>query len=260
MRSETTAVAPDGDRALPGSRAAGHTLYRGVKHVVDVVFASTLLALTSWLLLLLMALVKLTSEGPAIYAQVRLGLNGRPFRIYKLRTMFLDCEKLTGPKWATSDDPRVTPLGRFLRKSHLDELPQLINVIRGQMSLVGPRPERPEFVVQLEKVIPGYRDRLLVRPGITGLAQIQLPPDEHIEGVREKVAFDLHYVDRMSFWLDTRIIIGTGLKILGMSFPAIRNVLRLSTPSPSQMAAVRQTPVRVEAENVVPSLMTSSAG
>ena len=106
---------------------------------------------------------------------MRLGKNGRPFRLHKIRTMRHDCEKATGPRWAVPGDPRITPLGRFLRQTHLDELPQLWNVLRGEMSLVGPRPERPEFVPDLEQAIPHYRDRLLVRPGVTGLAQVQLP-------------------------------------------------------------------------------------
>ncbi len=261
MRPESATAAESGSSTRALTRGSDRTLYRGVKHVVDVVFASTLLALTFPLLLLLMALVKLTSEGPAIYAQVRLGLNGRSFRIYKFRTMFQDCERHTGPKWATTDDPRVTPLGRFLRKSHLDELPQLWNVIRGDMSIVGPRPERPEFVVQLEKVIPAYRDRLLVRPGITGLAQIQLPPDEHIEGVREKVAYDLHYVQTISLGLDLRIVVGTALKIVGLSFPTIRKVLWLSTPASaltSTAPAASSVTVPVESDAIVPTLLTSS--
>src|SRR5439155_12868491 len=120
--------------------------------------------------LLSMLLVKLTSRGPALYTQTRLGRNGRPFTIYKLRTMQHRCESLTGARWSTPGDPRITPVGRFLRKTHLDELPQLWNVLRGDMALVGPRPERPEFVPQLEQAVPHYRDRLLVRPGVSGLA------------------------------------------------------------------------------------------
>src|SRR5206468_10815773 len=138
----------------------------------------------------LMLLVRATSRGPAIFKQVRLGRGGRPYALYKIRSMAHDCERLTGPRWATAKDPRVTPLGRFLRRSHLDELPQLWNVIRGEMSLVGPRPERPEFVARLERQVPGYRERLGILPGITGLAQVQLPPDEDLDHVRRKVACD----------------------------------------------------------------------
>ena len=113
-------------------------------------------------------------RGPVIYSQTRLGQCGRPFTIYKIRTMLPNCEATTGPRWSTADGPRITPVGQFLRRAHLDELPQLWNILRGEMSLVGPRPERPEFVTQLEQAIPCYRERLAVRPGVTGMAQIQL--------------------------------------------------------------------------------------
>ena len=129
-------------------------------------------------------LVKLTSRGPAFYSQVRLGLDGRPFYIRKLRTMYHNCERLSGPCWSTANDCRITPVGRFLRRSHIDELPQLWNVLCGEMSLVGPRPERPELIPTLARSIPGYRHRLEVRPGVTGLAQIQLPPDTDLDSVR----------------------------------------------------------------------------
>jgi len=138
-----------------------------------------------------------------------------------------DCELLTGPQWATAKDPRVTPLGRFLRRSHLDELPQLWNVIRREMSLVGPRPERPEFVVKLEQAIPGYRKRLAVLPGITGLAQIQLPPDENLNDVRRKVACDLCYLRNIGPILDLKILVGTTLKVMGFSFAMTRQILDL---------------------------------
>src|SRR6185437_12895673 len=126
-------------------------------------------------------------------------------------------------------------LGRLLRAAHLDELPQLWNVLRGEMSLVGPRPERPEFVRQLERVIPQYRDRLRVRPGITGLAQVQLPPDEDLAGVRRKVACDAVYVEAMGPWLDARILVGTVLKVVGVPVTLRRRALRLPgvEPSPS---------------------------
>lgn len=197
------------------------------KGAVDFALALVMFALAWPVILLVMALVKLTSRGPALYRQVRLGLDGREFTLYKIRTMGHDCERLTGPRWAARNDPRVTPLGRFLRKTHLDELPQLWNVLRGEMSLVGPRPERPEFVAQLERAIPQYRDRLQVRPGVTGLAQILLPADSDFEGVRRKVACDLCYVQQMGPWLDLRILVGTALKILGTSFRWNGRLLRL---------------------------------
>ena len=152
-----------------------------------------------------MLLVRLTSRGPAVYTQKRLGYNGRVFTIYKIRTMYLGSEP-DGARWSLPGDPRVTPVGRFLRWSHLDELPQLLNVLRGEMSLIGPRPERPEIVAQLEKSLPEYRLRLLVRPGVTGLAQVLQPPDTDLNSVRRKLNFDMYYISRMSPWLDVRIV------------------------------------------------------
>ena len=201
--------------------------YAPFKLIADVGVTLLLLVAAAPFILLAMVLVKLTSRGPAIYTQVRLGRDGRPYRVYKIRTMAHDCERLTGPRWADVRDPRVTPLGRFLRRCHLDELPQLWNVLRGEMSLVGPRPERPEFVQQLERVIPNYRERLRVRPGITGLAQVQLPADTTIEDVRRKVGYDLCYIRRMGPWLDVRILLGTGLKLLGLPFGTIRRAAGL---------------------------------
>jgi len=189
--------------------------------------ALVLIALASPLLLFAALLVKLTSRGPVLYSQVRLGRDGRPFTLYKVRTMVHQCESLTGARWSIPGDPRITLIGRVLRRSHLDELPQLWNVIRGDMSLVGPRPERPEFVPQLEQAIPRYRDRLLVLPGLTGLAQVQLPPDTDLDSVALKLAYDLFYVGRRGFWLDVRLLAGTALKIAGVPFGALRKVLGL---------------------------------
>lgn len=201
--------------------------YASIKISFDLAAALVMFVLTGPLVLFLMVLVKGTSRGPALYTQTRVGRNGRVYQIYKLRTMNHDCERLTGPQWATARDPRVTLLGRFLRASHLDELPQLWNVLRGEMSLVGPRPERPEFVTQLEKAIPSYRERLRVRPGITGLAQVQLPPDVDLESVRRKVHCDICYIRQMGPWLDLRILLGTAMKLLGMPFEVTRLVLIL---------------------------------
>ena len=140
--------------------------------------------------------MRLTSPGPAIYTQKRLGKDGVPFTIYKLRTMRHDCERATGPRWAARRDSRVTPVGRVLRALHLDELPQFWNVLRGDMSLVGPRPERPEIAAVLTQSIPDYPLRLAVRPGLTGLAQVQFPADTDLESVRRKLDADLRYIDR----------------------------------------------------------------
>jgi lipopolysaccharide/colanic/teichoic acid biosynthesis glycosyltransferase len=182
------------------------------RRVVDFCLALVLLTCTWPVILAAALLIRLSSRGPAFYLQTRLGLYGRPFRIHKLRTMQHDCESQSGPRWSTNGDPRIVPLGRFLRRTHIDELPQLWNVLRGEMSLVGPRPERPEFVPQLERVVPCYRDRLLVLPGLTGLAQIHLPPDTDLASVRHKLAYDLYYVRQQSFWLDLRILAATGCR------------------------------------------------
>ena len=160
--------------------------------------------------------VRLTSQGPGIFRQTRVGLHGRPFVMYKLRTMRVDAEARSGPVWALTDDPRVTPLGRILRRLHLDEFPQLFNVLKGEMALIGPRPERPEFVQKLAREIPGYLDRLSVRPGITGLAQINLPPDTDLDSVRNKLALDLEYVERGCLLLDLRIFAATCFRLLAL--------------------------------------------
>ena len=166
---------------------------------------------------LLVALVRLTSRGPGVYSQRRVGLGGRVFTMYKLRSMRIDAEAGTGPVWAGAGaDPRVTPLGYWLRRLHLDELPQLINVLRGDMSLVGPRPERPEFVIVLAEQIAGYRDRLAVLPGITGLAQVNLPADTDLDSVRRKLVLDCEYIDQATLLLDLQIIFCTILRVVGL--------------------------------------------
>lgn len=177
---------------------------------------------------LLVMWVRLTSAGPGIFRQKRVGLNGRPFVMYKLRTMRVDAEAKSGPVWALADDPRVTPLGRILRRLHLDEFPQLINVLKGEMALIGPRPERPEFVQKLAREIPGYLDRLSVRPGITGLAQINLPPDTDLESVRRKLALDLEYVERGCLLLDLRIFAATLFRLLAFPNKAALALLGLT--------------------------------
>lgn len=192
--------------------------YRLGKRGCDIALALALLALSAPVFLMTALLIRFTSRGPAIYSQTRVGANGRHFTIYKFRTMIHNCESLTGARWAIPGDPRITPLGHFLRVSHLDELPQLWNVLRGDMSLVGPRPERPEFIPTLERAIPLYTQRLRVRPGITGMAQVQLPPDIDLESVKRKLACDLFYVREQSAWLDFRILLCTATKVLGIPF------------------------------------------
>jgi lipopolysaccharide/colanic/teichoic acid biosynthesis glycosyltransferase len=213
-------------------------VYVAVKGLIDRVAALVLLVVTAPAVLLAMALVKLTSPGPAVYSQIRLGKGGRPFRIYKLRTMYHECEAYSGARWSTPGDPRVTPLGHFLRATHLDELPQLWNILRGDMSLIGPRPERPEFVVKLEMAIPHYRARLLVCPGVTGLAQVQLPPDSDVEAVRQKVACDLVYVHNLGWWLDVRILALTALHVFGLPCHGLcRRLLPAHRPADARPAA-----------------------
>jgi lipopolysaccharide/colanic/teichoic acid biosynthesis glycosyltransferase len=198
-----------------------------VKRCVDLAIAAVAAVLSMPLMALAMVLVKRSSRGPAIYSQVRLGRHGRPFRIYKIRTMFNDCERTTGSVWCLPGDSRITPVGRFLRCTHIDELPQLWNVLRGEMSLVGPRPERPEIAEKLELVLPQFRNRLAARPGVTGLAQVQLPPDTNLESVRRKLVCDLYYIRRQNFWLDLRIMLGTIPGILGVPFSLTRKLLQI---------------------------------
>jgi lipopolysaccharide/colanic/teichoic acid biosynthesis glycosyltransferase len=201
--------------------------YLAVKSALDFITATALLILAMPVMALVAVMVKLTSRGSVIYSQVRLGRFGKPYHIYKIRTMAHDCEKQSGARWCTTHDPRVTPVGRFLRRTHLDELPQLWNVIRGDMSLIGPRPERPEFVPALQSAIPHYMDRLQVRPGVTGLAQVQLPADTDLESVRRKLAYDLYYVRQVGLWLDLRILLCTGFKVMGVPFNVHRGLFRM---------------------------------
>jgi lipopolysaccharide/colanic/teichoic acid biosynthesis glycosyltransferase len=209
------------DLLSPSARA-----YVILKAVLDFTAALTLLILTAPLILLAMLLVKLTSPGPALYSQTRLGRHGQPFVIFKIRTMANNSESLTGPRWCAPGDTRVTTIGRWLRRTHVDELPQLWNVLRGDMSLIGPRPERPEFAPRLEQVIPHYRKRLQIRPGVTGLAQVQLPADTDLDSVRIKTAYDLLYIRRMGLWLDARIAWATLFKLAGASFAGLQAMFR----------------------------------
>jgi lipopolysaccharide/colanic/teichoic acid biosynthesis glycosyltransferase len=179
----------------------------------DQIVALVLLVPCVPLVGLLWLLVKATSRGPGFFFQRRVGLNGREFRICKLRTMAVNCEQKTGAVWAQPNDPRVTQVGRFLRAAHLDELPQLYNVLRGEMSLVGPRPERPEIIKRLLPEIPRYPDRLQVRPGVTGWAQVSAKADLTLDDVRIKLRYDLQYMEAMSLWLDVRILACTALKV-----------------------------------------------
>lgn len=208
-----------------------HRWYLPIKIALDYVLAVVLLAMTMPVIVLGMILVKLTSPGPAFYLQRRLGKNGRNYRIIKLRTMVQDAEAHSGPVWSQAGDPRVTWIGRILRKTHIDEFPQLFNVLLGQMSLVGPRPERPEIAATLEWEVERYSDRTLVRPGITGLAQLRLPPDSDLEGVRKKLACDLYYIKHVNPWLDVRLIFFTAWMFVKVFLDAIWK--RIYVPDPT---------------------------
>jgi exopolysaccharide biosynthesis polyprenyl glycosylphosphotransferase len=169
---------------------------------VGVVLATPIVLLTA-------LAVRLSSAGPVLYRQVRVGMNGVPFTLYKFRSMRADAEAQTGAVWASKDDPRVTRVGRIIRKLRFDELPQLFNTLKGDMSIVGPRPERPEFVQELTKKIPYYRQRHCVRPGITGWAQINFKYGDTLEDTMTKLEYDLYYIKNMSLSLDTYIIFHT---------------------------------------------------
>lgn len=215
---------------------------RLTKRLTDIVISSIMLICLAPIMLLVAIAVKLTSRGPMIFSQTRVGLNfrkprrdrrtppsvlpqdiaedrrkgprrgdtgyGRPFVLYKFRTMRIDAEK-NGAQFAQQNDPRVTSIGRFLRKTRLDELPQLWNVLKGDMSLVGPRPERPEFIEQLSSQVPGYLHRLGLKPGLTGIAQVVNGYDNNIESFKRKVALDLLYLQNCCFWNDFKILLRT---------------------------------------------------
>jgi sugar transferase (PEP-CTERM system associated) len=180
-----------------------------VKRSIDIVAASILLVLSAPILLVFAALVRLTSPGPALYRQERVGLQGRLFTVAKLRSMRADAEAESGAVWSKPGDARVTPLGRFMRRTRLDELPQMWNVIRGDMSLVGPRPERPQFVDELAKQIPFYGQRHVVKPGITGWAQVRYTYGASVEDAMEKLQYDLFYIKNFTISLDLFIIFET---------------------------------------------------
>lgn len=211
-------------RAAPARRSAQEFAIRAVNVVVAVV---ALLILAPLIVLIAVA-VKLDSPGPVLYRQLRVGLDrrnsggdnasrgrrrndigGRPFEIYKFRTMRIDAEEGTGPVWAARQDERTTRVGRFLRRYRLDEIPQFLNVIKGDMAVVGPRPERPSFVQQLREELDGYPLRQRVRPGITGWAQVNQEPDQSLEDVRSKLQYDLEYLHRRSLAFDLRIMLKT---------------------------------------------------
>lgn len=221
--SVPSAVVPHDAEVAVSPRSRSEMINRGL----NLVLATVALIVLAPVLLLVALAVALTSAGPILYTQERVGIDrrarralalydrrqrddgGTVFTIFKFRTMWVDAERHCGAVWATPNDPRVTPVGQFLRKTRLDELPQLLNVIRGDMNIVGPRPERPSIFAQLRKDVAGYRLRQRAKPGITGLAQINNAYDQTLDDVRVKVRYDLEYLGRQSVAEDVRIMLRT---------------------------------------------------
>ncbi len=248
--------------------ARPQTGYYFVKGALDRTLAVLLLIPGLPLIALLVAIIRLNSRGPGVYSQTRVGRGGRIFTMYKLRSMRIDAEAGTGPVWAgVNHDPRVTRLGYWLRKLHLDELPQLFNVVRGEMSLVGPRPERPEFVRVLGEQVPGYLDRLAVKPGVTGLAQVNLPPDTDLDSVRRKIVLDCQYIESAGLLLDIRLIACTILRCFGLRGGKAVSLLGLTrhvvlkaetapiggvpTAAPATPTAIAEQPVPHESQSAI---------
>ena len=196
------------DWLLPTELAQASLLVDFLRRLFDIVISLALLVLMFPALLLIATMVKIDSPGPVVYRQDRVGLNGRTFVLRKFRSMRIDAEA-GGPRWAAEHDPRVTRLGRWLRLTRLDELPQLVNVLVGEMSLVGPRPERPHFVEQIVQAMPQFTQRVVVKPGITGWAQVNYPYGATIEDAREKLAYDLYYIRNRKLNLDLKILVKT---------------------------------------------------
>ena len=206
---EPTTVIAVGTGMLGLSAHLARRYFAMAKEVADIVLGAIAFLLTLPLFVICAVLIKVSSRGPVFFKQVRVGLGGQPFTMYKFRTMKLDAEAATGATWAEQDDPRVVASCRWMRFSHVDELPQILNVIKGEMSLVGPRPEREEILEDLEKTYPNIRKRLAVRPGITGLAQIRHGYDASVEGYGAKLASDLEYVNDPRWSKELRILFST---------------------------------------------------
>lgn len=200
---------------LENLKLASQASYEIAKRMMDLFGAILSLIILSWLIPIIAILIRLTMGSPILFTQIRTGHLGKPFKAMKFRTMIKNAET-SGPQWSQRNDPRVTPLGRFLRKTRLDEIPQLINVIKGDMSFVGPRPERPEFVSMLQQKIPFYNERHLVKPGLTGWAQISFPYGASEEDSLEKLQYDLYYIKNRSIIFDIAIILKTAKTILSL--------------------------------------------
>lgn len=189
-------------------------LESSIRRLMDIAISLGFLLFTLPLMLAIAVLIKLDSTGPVFYRQERVGLHGRPFTLIKFRSMRTDAEAAGAPKWAARKDPRITRIGAFIRATRIDELPQLLNVLRGEMGFVGPRPERPHFVEELARVIPFYHERSYVKPGITGWAQVNFPYGASVEDARQKLSYDLYYVKNRSLFLDLLILVSTVRVIL----------------------------------------------
>jgi len=198
---------------LPAEWAAAQAARRfrasdAIRRAMDLALAALLITVTLPVIVMTAIAIRLESPGPILYRQQRVGLHGRVFTLFKFRSMRADAER-AGAVWASQNDPRVTRVGRFIRRFRIDEIPQVLNVLRGEMAFVGPRPERPEFVARLAAAIPHYEARALVKPGITGWAQVNYPYGASIEDARMKLAYDLYYVGRRSLFLDLVILVAT---------------------------------------------------
>ena len=191
--------------------AAGTSIHRymRIKRVIDIISAFILFVLSLPLWLILLPIVRVQTKGSLLFRQERVGRDGKHFTMLKFRSMVIEAEKGVGPVWAGENDPRIVPIGRFMRKLRVDEVPQLINVLLGHMSMIGPRPERPYFVDIFSKSLPFYTRRLSIKPGITGWAQIQHKYDESLDDVKEKLKYDLYYIDNMCLSLDIEIFFRT---------------------------------------------------
>jgi exopolysaccharide biosynthesis polyprenyl glycosylphosphotransferase len=197
------------ERLLSGDGFSHGRVSAVLQRLGDVVIGSAILMLTLPAMIGAAVAIKLDSPGPVFYRQERIGRFGRSFTMVKFRSMTVNAEACGNPRWAQKEDPRITRVGRFIRAARIDELPQLANVIRGDMSLVGPRPERPHFVEQLARAIPFYHQRAYVKPGLTGWAQVNYPYGASVEDAREKLAYDLFYVKHRSVCLDLVILLLT---------------------------------------------------
>ena len=208
MPEPTTVIAVGTGVMGLGAHLARH-YFDTAKEVLDIILGTVAFLVTLPLFVFCLLLIKLTSRGPVFFTQVREGQDGRLFTMYKFRTMRADAEIDTGATWAEENDPRIVKACRWMRISHVDELPQILNVIKGEMSLVGPRPERPEILDRLERTYPDVRRRLTVRPGITGLAQIRNGYDSTVEGFGKKLSSDLEYIENRGWFGEIRILLAT---------------------------------------------------